>query len=58
MAESNIHDLALTAAKYEMVLNSDKYKSNVRGYDLMVSDLLKNYLQAKSNIKNTLPKLN
>jgi len=58
MTDSNIHDLALTAAKYDIELHLDKYKNNTQGYNLMVVDLLKNYIQAKHSIKNTLPNLN
>lgn len=58
MSDNEIHDLALTSAKYQIQFNPDKYRLNANGFNLMVSDLLTYYLQAKKTIKKTLPNLN
>lgn len=58
MSDNEIHDLALTSAKYQIKFNPDKYRLNTNGFNLMVSDLLTYYLQAKKTIKKTLPNLN
>ena len=57
MSDNEIHDL-LTSAKYQIQFNTDKYRLNTNGFNLMVSDLLTYYLQAKKIIKKTLPNTN
>lgn len=58
MSDNEIHDLALTSAKYQIQFNTDKYRLNTNGFNLIVSDLLTYYLQAKKIIKRTLPNTN
>ena len=57
MSDDEIHDLALTSAKYQIESKLENYRLNFNGFNLMVSDLLSHYLQAKKFIKNTLPNL-
>lgn len=51
MTDIEIHDLALTSAKFYIENNMSKYTNNQNGQALLVSDLLTQYTNAKVLIK-------
>ena len=57
MFDNELHELALTSAKYYIESNLDKYTNNLNGQTLLVSDLLNQYLIAKKQINNQLPNI-
>lgn len=58
MSDNEIHDLALTSAKYFIENNMNKYANSSNGQSMLVSDLLFQYIKAKKQIHTSLPNVN